>query len=232
MGCLHFVTDPSINRALSTAVITYLLTTPPTFAVYLGLRWLLRATAEGVPGADPMSGQRQSSRMRVLFAVQVPAVMCGIGITLLTYSADAHYTDVISNETADLHQHLKEESAFVLGTQAPRTGKAYPDNQPGPDWEAIILLIAVLTLSYSFCGSLADDVCQDLEELSEGLANIDVPQARPVGPWVGFRETENILKAFREVVRVYGEQRQLIQAAADKRRDAEAQKSTFMPMSA
>lgn len=82
----------TLPQALSGAVITYLLLALPVLFIYHVVRRVLRNEAAG---AGPVPGTRQSIRLRVVLAVQLPVVICMAGLVLVEQSnAQRHSRDV------------------------------------------------------------------------------------------------------------------------------------------
>lgn len=101
-------------RATVTGVVTYLLLVLPVLGVYLLSRRALRHHAAGPPGAPPVAGGRQSVALRLAFAVQLPVVVCAVGIVLVEQSGGNAYDREVEAYHRQLYDHLVTRTLRLL----------------------------------------------------------------------------------------------------------------------
>ena len=177
---LGYLEHQAISEILVSGVLTYLLATPPVLLMYLGLRRLLRPIAEGLPGADPIIGERQTLRMRLLFAVQVPVVTCAIGLVLVEHQSNLGYEAEI-RAYYDSQRAGLERQLIALGSGKPVVHITNPSEPDGLlvraesddiDWVALLTLCLFVLLSSMFGRWLTRDVTNDLQSIETILRTL------------------------------------------------------------
>lgn len=109
--------DPS--SALVAGVLTYLLLALPVVAVYL-LTWrIFRVEVAGPPPNGPL-GLRQSVGLRLTFAVQLPVVVCAVGIVLTEQHSGAEYSQNLETYYRQRYVRTAERAVRALATPAAR----------------------------------------------------------------------------------------------------------------
>lgn len=241
------------GAAIVTGAITYLLVLLPAMPVYLIARRTLRAHAAGQPGAPPLRALRQSVALRLVFAVQLPVVVCAVGIVLVEQSDAARYTQeleifyraryaTLTNRT--LGMLTPEDRAATLATLRLRAGVHWQGDEaivvagdePARATELrlppFILLALVLLLSARLGRWLALEVTSELRRVGDALNTLtaapDATHDAPIVAAVALRETGDLLAALNAALNGFRERRLAMAAAADQRRRAEQAKSRFL----
>lgn len=232
-----------LGSAVATGAITYVVALWPVLALYLGARRLLRGHAAGPPGAGPVRGERQPLGGRLALALQIPVVICAVGLLIVQqgnaedYAADAG--DYFTERLRTLHhraRHLlpddgarRAHAAALPPTVTARLDGHRPDGELklGPLPYALLALLVVLT---ALTGRrLARTVADDLDGLCDALRRInDDDPSPPPPPAVALRETADLARALEQTLAGLAAQRSALRRAAAERRRADAAKARFL----
>jgi signal transduction histidine kinase len=243
------------HQALVAGVITYLLLVLPAPLAYLLTRRALRPWAAGPPGAPPVGGVRQTLAMRLAFAVQLPVVVCSVGIVIIEQSNGAAYDRALEDDYRETYvriaqrvaRHLPEDAVAAMGAVSRPEGVAWS----AEGWVALpaeqtrqrpldlrlpplVLLAAVLLLAGLLGRWLAREVTRDVAAthlaLAEaGAGDLDATALRAAAPGpLGLRETTRLFDAFDAALEGLHAQQTALAAATRRRRDAEQAKNRFL----
>lgn len=240
---------------LVAGVITYLLLVLPAPLAYLLTRRALRPWAAGPPGAPPVGGVRQSLALRLAFAVQLPVVVCSVGIVLIEQSNGAAYDRALEDDYRATYvrivervaRHLPQNAVTAMTKVRPPAGV-----RQGPEgWEALgaattrhrpldlrlpplVLLAAVVLLAGLLGRWLAREVTRDvaathtaLAEAGAGDLDASALRAAASGP-LGLRETTGLFDAFDAALEGLHAQQAALAQATRRRREAEQAKNRFL----
>lgn len=203
-------TGDDAARAAVSGAVTYLLLVFPVLGIYLLTRRALRPYAAGPPGAPPVAGHRQTVALRLAFAVQLPVVVCAVGIVLVEQSNGNVYA-------RDLETYARQRYDLLLGRtlrvlERPEARRALVESlQPPPGVVARVepdgsirhaaltvseqhvrplalrlppyLLLGLVTLLSALLGTwLAREVTTELDDVERALRRLgDVsPPSEPV----------------------------------------------------
>ena len=166
----QLIRSVELGVAITTGVLTYLITLQLNLVLYLYLRRLLKpdvATAQ----QSVTDGARQSIRMRMLIMMQVPVVLCGIGIVLVQQLSDNQRIEALEAIQLELNNATARRASMVLPPQArvqisaqalPSAGLSIAPVEP----TSALLVLMVLLFSYRTCRAIADDVTEDLRAVA------------------------------------------------------------------
>ncbi|MCA9547741.1 MAG: hypothetical protein KC613_25230, partial [Myxococcales bacterium] len=239
------------STALVVGVVTYLLYVLPVLGVYLIARSALRPHAAGPPGAGPVRGVRQSVALRLAFAVQLPVVVCSVGIVLVEQSDGASYDLALEDYYRERYARTAGRIEAHLG--APVEGVTPPAGvfRDAGAWVAVpaamdrvrplalrlppILLLALITLGSAVMGRwLAGEVTGAVDGVRrtlKGLQSGDLEGAHRAadaegGP--GLAELAGLLRALGGALDGLQAQREALREAAARRLAAEQAKARFL----
>ena len=229
----QLIRSVELGVAITTGVLTYLITLQLNLVLYLYLRRLLKpdvATAQ----QSVTDGARQSIRMRMLIMMQVPVVLCGIGIVLVQQLSDNQRIEALEAIQLELNNATARRASMVLPPQArvqisaqalPSAGLSIAPVEP----TSALLVLMVLLFSYRTCRAIADDVTEDLRAVASALESIEQHTVNhSIDTTVGLRESAKIWSRFEQASRTFSQQGIQIQRVAEQRRDAEVHKARFL----
>jgi len=232
---LQSLRSRDLGEAIATGVLTYLITTLPNLLLYLWLRRLLRPMTQTGPGSSTLGGVRQSIRMRMVFVIQLPVVMCGLGMVLVQHLGDTNSVEEMETTFREMHatvaRRAEKELAANIRIQVPQQSIELVSGLEASSFDstALFLVLGVLLFSYRTCRAIADDVATDLKAITTALVTVDQPA--PVDDRktsVGLRECAEIFSNFERAAEGFKQQQKKIESAAEKRREAETQKNRFL----
>ncbi|MEE2758319.1 MAG: histidine kinase dimerization/phospho-acceptor domain-containing protein [Myxococcota bacterium] len=232
---LQSMRSRDLGEAIATGVLTYLITTLPNLLLYLWLRRLLRPMTQGQPGTRTLGGVRQTIRMRMVFVIQLPVVMCGLGMVLVQHLSDTNSVEEIETTFRTMHatvaRRAEKELAANVRIQMPQQSVPLVSGLESSSFDstAFLLVLGILFFSYRTCRAIADDVATDLKAITAALARVEQPapvDARKTS--VGLKECAEIFSDFERAADGFRRQQNQIASAAKKRREAETQKNRFL----
>lgn len=228
--------------AVAVGAITYVVALWPVLGLYLGARHILRRHAAGPPGAGPVRGIRQPLAGRLALALQVPVVICAVGLLLVqegnseayAVEAGAYFTERLERMARAVEEQLPgelERAEFAAALPPSVTARL---NGERPDELRLGLLpyglLAGLILLAAVTGRrLARTVTDDLASIGETLRHInDDDPSPPPPPAVALRETTAVARALDATLAGLTAQRSALRRAAAERRRADAAKARFL----
>jgi len=234
-----------LSLATSAGVIAYLLSALPVLGVYLFSRRRLSTLTALTPHASYPKGRRQSLRLRVLLAFQLPLVVSATGIVLVAHADNAAYHQAVNVyhqdqrlRTYDLIQtqlstsKARKAMADAVGHHIPfQVGDAIslPAVPYSLRWSMLVVLGLVVLLSAYVGRWLSRDVTADISAIRNALHRLTKEDRRIVTPaGVAMRETAEVVDAFRAALIGFETQHSRMQAARADRERAERSKARFL----
>ncbi|MGC6417139.1 MAG: sensor histidine kinase [Bradymonadia bacterium] len=229
----QLVRSIELGVAITTGVLTYLITLQLNLVLYLYLRRLLKPDA-AITQHKVTDGARQSIRMRMLIMMQVPIVLCGIGIVLVQQASDSQRVEALETVQLELYNTTARRAAMVLPPQSRVQVSEQTLSTPVLSIVPIepastLLVLMVLLFSYRTCRAIADDVTEDLRAVASALESIEQDKvSQPTDTTVGLWESAKIWSRFEQANRAFSQQGIQIQRVAEQRREAEIHKARFL----
>ena len=240
-----------LGLATSAGVVAYLLSALPVLVVYLvsrrGLSGLVPEIADVTESGEitATKGRRQSLRLRVLLAFQLPLVVSATGIILVEHSDKTAYHQAVHVYHQDRRLRVYDQIQSLLTdgqarrTMAHEVSRHLPYQHDGastlpylpysPSWSALVVLGVVVLLSAYVGRWLSRDVTADMSAIRDALRRLTTEDRRSVTPGgVAMRETADVVAAFRSALIGFEAQRSMMQNARAKRARAERAKARFL----
>jgi signal transduction histidine kinase len=245
----------TLPQTLAGAVTTYLLLALPVLFIYHATRQLLRAEAAG---EGPVPGTRQSVRLRVVLAVQLPVVICMAGLVLVEQSNaqrhnrdvnaffDQQYTNVLGRvlrvlPDLEARRHVVSELTppagirvlFETGGDAEGVGVVVDPDLPRPLWlrlPPLFLFAAVAAFAALLGAWLAREVTAEIGAARRALEALK-QEALPVPSEAGgtsMSETTALVQAWHRTLLGFRERRDALDRATAARRQADQAKARFL----
>ncbi len=249
VGVLTFLVLWSVGHRLgvatSAAVIAYLLSAVPVLGVYLFSRRRLSSLVVPDAGRAMEMGRRQSLRLRVLLAFQLPLVVSATGIVLVEHSDKTAYHQAVNIYHQDRRLRIydliqtnlstaqaRKSMADAVGHHIPfQVGDALrlPEAPYSLRWSMLVVLGLVVLLSAYVGRWLSRDVTADISAIRDALRRLTTEDRRSVAPaGVAMRETADVVNAFRAALIGFEAQRSRMQMAQAERARAERAKARFL----
>lgn len=249
MGTLTFgvlwMVGHRVGLATSAGVIAYLLAAVPVLGVYLFGRRRLSAFLTATATPIVPAGQRQSLRLRVLLAFQLPLLVSATGIVLVEHSDKTAYHQAVKVYHQDqrlrlydrVQGHLpnasaREALAAAVGEHIPfqvDDALRLPEVPYSLRWSMLVLLGLVVLLSAYVGRWLSRDVTGDISAIRDALRRLTTEDRRSVTPTgVAMQETAEVVAAFRAALIGFEAQRSRMQQAQTERAQAERAKARFL----
>ena len=243
-----------LSGAVVAGVITYVLLMLPVVGIYLYARRALRSHVAGPPGSSRVHGIRQPIAVRLTFAVQIPIVVCCVGIVVIAQSNARDYGKALEDYHRESYTILFERTLRALPTDADRSALLKMVNLPkgllvdstgqptyvpvgeaytlpmGERLPPYILLAMIILLSAALGPVLARELTTDLSHVRgvlEGLKARGVPRVES-NQVVAFQETAEVVNALDRTLRGFATRQDALAQAAADRRAAEHAKSRFL----
>ncbi len=228
--------------AVAVGAITYVVALWPVLGLYLGARRILRRHAAGPPGAGPVRGLRQTLVGRLALTLQVPVVICAVGLLLVqegnseAYATETgrYFTERLQNLQRRVESRLDGELARAEFAAALPADVIDRLNGERPDELRLGLLpyglLAALLVLVSVTGRrMARTVTDDLAGIGDALRRINADDSEPPPPpAVALRETTAVARALDNALVGLTAQRGALRRAAAERRRADGAKARFL----
>lgn len=228
--------------AVAVGAITYVVALWPVLGLYLGARRILRRHAAGPPGAGAVRGVRQPLAGRLALTLQVPVVICAVGLLLVqegnseAYAVETgrYFTERLQRLQRRVEKHLDGELARAEFAAALPAGVVARLNGDRPDELRLGLLpyglLAMLIALVALTGRrMARTVTDDLAGIGDALRRVNAEDPDPPPPpAVALRETTAVARALDATLAGLTAQRGALRRAAAERRRADAAKARFL----
>jgi|JI10StandDraft_1071094.scaffolds.fasta_scaffold88250_2 signal transduction histidine kinase len=243
------------SAALLPAVIIYLMLLLPIAGLYFVTSGLLRTLAQAPADLHVPAGGRQPIALRLTLAVQLPVLLCALGMVLVEQTAGTRYEQAIEQYGRERYGRLLDRVLGVLPPSARRTLFERLDPPEGvlifeeargrPAYtlagtdglEArpvkmqiplLFLVLGVVALALLHGRWLPREITAELGAVRRALDVLDQGHPPPEANPHGLKETAELAAALERAVAGFEARRLALSAAAAERRDSERRKALFL----
>ncbi|MBU0552550.1 hypothetical protein KKB55_10030 [Myxococcota bacterium] len=240
LGTLLFLYALKRDLAYATlsGVITYLMFILPNLWIYLLLRRGLRrwiVASEAGPWRPEALGLRQPVGMRLAFAVQVPIIVCSMGMVLVEQEHGNRYASRLHGYYEARQERLLRGTLNALRGRPTHAASERTEDRPADVIRAPslwilppLLLLLIVGLTAAIGRFLAAEITHDMRAVAEGLDRLRRAATLEQGGGVGLREAAALEVAYEATLRGFTKRQEALREATRLRQEAERVKARLL----
>jgi len=245
-----------VTNALLPGVIVYLTLLLPISGLYFLTGRLLRPLASAPADMDVPSGERQAIGLRLTLAVQLPVLLCALGMVLVEQTAGGRYEQTIEQYGRDRYGRLLQDVLNALPTDParqtllttiePPEGVLVFEQTQGRRTFAIasteglsarpaalqipllFLALGVVLVTVLHGRWLPREITNELLALRQALDALKAGRDPSTPQPYALQETADLAHALERALAGFEARRRALSAAAAERRDSERRKAVFL----